>query len=159
MGEVVQGLSTVSARILALYRAGYSRSEIHRYLGKRYQHVRNVLVQAGYDKSQSDPPAEEGAPASSAFAVRDEIAEHARVTVGPGGRIVIPAPFRQALGLEEGDAVVIQLEDEELRLVSYETELRRIRELVSKHVPDGVSLVDELIEERRREAERELKGD
>ncbi|MBK8907996.1 MAG: AbrB/MazE/SpoVT family DNA-binding domain-containing protein [Rhodospirillales bacterium] len=159
MGEIVQGLPTVSARILALYRAGYSRSEIHRYLGKRYQHVRNVLVQAGYLKPQLDQPADGDTAGSSALEVQDDVAEHARVTIGPGGRIVIPAPFREALGLKEGDAVVIQLEDEELRLVSYETELRRIRELVSQHVPEGVSLVDELIAERRREAERELRGD
>ena len=35
---------TVSAKIRALDAAGYTRSQIANFLGKRYQHVRNVLV-------------------------------------------------------------------------------------------------------------------
>jgi hypothetical protein len=31
--------------------------------------------------------------------------------------------------------------------------------LIARHVPEGVSLVDELIAERRREAEREERGE
>lgn len=46
---VVEGLATKSAKIRALARAGYSRREIANYLGVIYQHVRNVLVQAGIE--------------------------------------------------------------------------------------------------------------
>ena len=74
------------------------------------------------------------------------------VNVGKGGRIVIPAPYRKALDIGEGD---IKLEGEELRIVSDETELRRIREMIAQYVPEGVSLVDELILERRREVAAE----
>lgn len=158
MGEIVRGLPTVSAKILALYRAGYSRSEIHRYLDKRYQHVRNVLVQAGYKKVQLDQPVDDDSQIEMSES-QGELADQMRVIIGPGGRIVIPAPYRQALNLDEGDAVVIRLDGEELHLVSYETELQRVRELVSRHVPAGISLVDELIAERRREAERELQDE
>lgn len=35
---------TVSAKIRALDAAGYTRSQIANFLGKRYQHVRNVLI-------------------------------------------------------------------------------------------------------------------
>lgn len=35
---------TVSSKIRALDAAGYTRSQIANFLGKRYQHVRNVLV-------------------------------------------------------------------------------------------------------------------
>jgi AbrB family looped-hinge helix DNA binding protein len=33
-----------------------------------------------------------------------------------GGRVVIPAEFRRALGLEEGDEVILRLVDSELRI-------------------------------------------
>lgn len=36
---------TVSGCIRALHAQGYTRGEIAVFLGKRYQHVRNVLVQ------------------------------------------------------------------------------------------------------------------
>ncbi len=79
--------------------------------------------------------------------------EQVSTVVGKGGRIVIPAPYRKALGIKEGDAVFIKLEGEDLRIVSDETEVRRVREMIDRYVPEGVSLVDELIRERRREAE------
>ena len=40
----IASLETVSAKIRYLNDEGYSRSEIARSLGKRYQHVRNVLI-------------------------------------------------------------------------------------------------------------------
>jgi AbrB family looped-hinge helix DNA binding protein len=75
-----------------------------------------------------------------------------RARLASGGRIVIPAEYRKALGLHEGDIVTMQLEDGEIRLYSFEEGLRRAQALVRELVPEGVSLVDELIAERRREA-------
>ena len=72
--------------------------------------------------------------------------------IGPGGRIVIPAAMRHELGLEPGDKVLFRLEDGNLRIVSREAALRRIRARLRKKVPPGVSLADELIRDRRREA-------
>ncbi len=46
---VIEGLTTKSAKIRALAQAGYSRVEIANFLGVIYQHVRNVLVQAGIE--------------------------------------------------------------------------------------------------------------
>ena len=46
----------------------------------------------------------------------------------------------------------MRIEGGELRVVSDETEVRRVREIVARHVPGGVSLTDELIRERCREA-------
>lgn len=40
----IEALQTVSAKIRYLDGEGYSRSEIAKALGKRYQHVRNVLI-------------------------------------------------------------------------------------------------------------------
>lgn len=69
-----------------------------------------------------------------------------------GGRVVIPAEIRQALGIKEGDLVCWELVDGEARLSTRATRLRRAQALVRRHVPEGVSLADELIAERRTEA-------
>src|SRR5690242_1162090 len=45
--DLTQGLPTTSAKIRALGEAGYKRAEIARFLGIGYQHVRNVLLDAG----------------------------------------------------------------------------------------------------------------
>ena len=75
--------------------------------------------------------------------------------MGQGGRIGIPARFRKALGLKAGDEVVLQLDQQEVRLCSRTEALRRAQERVTRAVPRGKSLAAELIAERRREAARE----
>ncbi len=44
MTTIVKGLETTSSKIRALHAKGYKRADIARFLEKRYQHVRNVLV-------------------------------------------------------------------------------------------------------------------
>jgi AbrB family looped-hinge helix DNA binding protein len=82
-----------------------------------------------------------------------------RVTVGPKGRVVIPARLRRELGIEEGEVLSIMLSEEgdSLELISPDAALKRIRRMFAEKVPPGVDLVQELIDERRAEAERELR--
>lgn len=77
------------------------------------------------------------------------------VRITEGGRIVIPAEFRRALGLNVGDELLMQLEDGELRLFTLEQGIKRAQETYRKYVPADRDLVDELIRERHAEAERE----
>ena len=77
------------------------------------------------------------------------------VRVGSNGRFVIPAEFRRALGVAEGDELLLRLVDGELRISSRAGAIRRAQELVRRHVPEGVSLVDELLDDRRAEAEQD----
>lgn len=72
-----------------------------------------------------------------------------------GGRIVIPAEYRRALNLNVGDDVVLSLDDGEIRIVSRKEALRRAQVLVRRYVPEGTSLSDELIRDRRDEASRD----
>jgi len=81
------------------------------------------------------------------------------VKIGPGGRIVIPAPMRRALGVGEGDHLQLHIDGEEIRIVSKDVAIRRIQDLVAEFAPPGVSLVDRLIEDRKREAEAEDRGE
>ena len=55
-----------------------------------------------------------------------------------------------------GDPVVLETRGDELYLRPYKPAIREAQAIIRKYIPDrDRSLVDELIEERRREAERE----
>ena len=78
------------------------------------------------------------------------------VRIAQGGRVVIPAEFRKALGVGIGDEMVIELQGEELRLRSRQDAIKRVQAIVRKYIPDeNRSLADELIAERREETARE----
>jgi AbrB family looped-hinge helix DNA binding protein len=79
----------------------------------------------------------------------------ARLRVNENGRVVIPAEFRKALGINAGDEVVLRMEDDELRITTLKRRIERAQRLVRKHVKLGTSLVDELIAERREAGKNE----
>jgi AbrB family looped-hinge helix DNA binding protein len=72
-----------------------------------------------------------------------------RQRVNENGRVVIPASFRKALGINIGDEVVLRMEDDELKITTLKRRVERAQRLVRKHVKRSTSLVDELIAERR----------
>jgi len=78
-----------------------------------------------------------------------------RQRVNENGRVVIPASFRKALGINIGDEVVLRMEDDELRITTLKRRVERAQRLVRKHVKQSMSLVDELIAERRQTARNE----
>jgi len=78
-----------------------------------------------------------------------------RQRVNENGRVVIPASFRKALGINIGDEVVLRMEDDELRITTLKRRVERAQRLVRKNVKRGMSLVDELIAERREAARNE----
>ncbi|HEX6511198.1 MAG TPA: AbrB/MazE/SpoVT family DNA-binding domain-containing protein [Chloroflexota bacterium] len=78
----------------------------------------------------------------------------AEVRVGPQGRLVIPATLRKELGLEPGERLVARLDEGRLVLERRQVILERLQRRFT-HIPPEVSLVDELIAERRAEARRE----
>ncbi|MDR3747645.1 MAG: AbrB/MazE/SpoVT family DNA-binding domain-containing protein [Acidobacteriota bacterium] len=81
--------------------------------------------------------------------------EETKVRVNENGRVVIPASFRQALGIRAGDELVLHLGVDELRITTMKHRIDQAKKLVRRHVKPGTSLVDELISERRRAAKRE----
>ena len=74
-----------------------------------------------------------------------------KVEVGKAGRIVIPVAMRNALGINEGDVLMVELQGQELRVVTYAENLRRLQASLAHLIRPGLSVVDELIEERRAE--------
>ncbi len=74
--------------------------------------------------------------------------------MGPQGRIVIPAHIRRVLGILPGETLIARVKDGQLVLEKPEQILARLQDTFAR-VPRDVSLVDELIAERREEARRE----
>ncbi len=67
------------------------------------------------------------------------------------GRVVIPIEIREALELTAGEEFEVVLEKNEIRLIPRSS----ILDYVMDHLQSGIddrSLVDELIDERRRES-------
>ena len=71
-----------------------------------------------------------------------------------GGRVVIPAKYRKAMGIKPGDELVLLLEEGEIRIVTAHQAIRQAQALVRRYVPKGRSLSKELIQERREEDAR-----
>jgi len=78
-----------------------------------------------------------------------------KTTLQEPGHLLIPLEYRQALGLRPGDEVILSLEGRELHVRAPGSAIRRAQQLVRKYVPEDHNLVDELIEERRRESRLE----
>jgi AbrB family looped-hinge helix DNA binding protein len=78
-----------------------------------------------------------------------------RLKITENGRVVIPAAFRKALGINPGDEIILRLDDDELRITTMKRRIERAQRHVRQYVKPGVSLVDELISERREAAKRE----
>ena len=66
-----------------------------------------------------------------------------------------PPVVLDADSVEDDTRLKIELTNGELRLRSFDTALKRVQEIVRRYVPEGVSLSEELIRERRAEAARE----
>lgn len=84
----------------------------------------------------------------------DERASY-RAKVDPSGRIVIPAELRIRLGIAEGDELIVESDGGHVVVKTSEQALKDAQAYFASFVPPGVSLVDELLRERRDEAARE----
>ncbi len=85
-------------------------------------------------------------------------AERFTLSLGERGRIVLPAPLRRRLGLQRGDRLIVTLDAEGgFRAVSAREQAQRLFGFYRDLAP-GRSLAEELIAERREEAQREQNG-
>ena len=74
------------------------------------------------------------------------------LTVGAKGRVLLTAGLRAAMGLKEGDRLVCDLLDGVLTVQSQPRAIRQVQLEMRALVPEGVSVVDEFIADKRREA-------
>ena len=78
-----------------------------------------------------------------------------RVKLVEGGKLVIPAAFRREMGVKPGDTLIVEMDAGELRVRSLPSAIQRVQARMRELNPEGRSLVDELIADRRAEAARE----
>ena len=81
-----------------------------------------------------------------------------RTKLGKGGRVSIPAAFRQDLHLETGDDIILHMEDNVIYLTTAQQALRKLQNKVKSYINStgqNISLADELITMRRNEAKSE----
>ena len=83
------------------------------------------------------------------------MAEQTRMRVGQNGRMVIPAAFRKAMGIEVGDEILLRMEDDELRITTQQRRIRRAQRRAQRYLKPRASLVEELLSERREAARNE----
>ena len=82
--------------------------------------------------------------------------EQVTLHVDNQGRIMLPSWWRKKEGIGPSSELCVALNEAgSLVIETREQGLRRARALVRKYVPEGARLSDELIAERRAEAERE----
>jgi len=81
--------------------------------------------------------------------------EETRVRVSQNGRLVIPASFRRALGINAGDEVLLRIRDDELRITTQQRRVQRAQHRARRYLKAGTSLVNELLTERREAAKHE----
>ena len=79
-----------------------------------------------------------------------------RVVMDVKGRVVLPRAIREAAGLTEGNGLMASVEaDGTIRLEKISARIARLQDSFAKYAIAGSLVSDELIAERRREAERE----
>jgi hypothetical protein len=168
MEAVARPHATVADKIRALAAAGAPRADIARFLGKRYQHVRNVLegdavaAGGGYVLGKADLSGvrDDGRPfdrdsGESAAYVERRGKDAFWLEVRPDGSLPVPHEVAELLGARPGRRVFAEISDGRLTLMSAGAALAEAQALVRKYIPAGRSLSEELIAERRAEAARE----
>jgi hypothetical protein len=165
--------STVADKIRALAAEGVPRADIARLLGKRYQHVRNVLEADAQSGAVAAPAA--GAAYVIGRADLSGVQEAARsfdrerdaayidrrtatalwLRVRQDGSLVLPEDIADSLGAQPGDKLFATFEQGALRIISADAAMKEASDIVCKYIPAHVNLADELIADRRAEAARE----
>ncbi|MDR3472053.1 MAG: hypothetical protein P4M09_10230 [Devosia sp.] len=144
--RLTAGLATKSDKIRVLGRHGVKTADIARYLGIRYQHARNVLVQGGLHRTdEDDAVADVGA---------DRRPRSAWAALEQGGRLTLPVNLMAACGLAVGP-VHLRLTVDGIEILSPQAALARAQAIAAPFVPGSKSVVDEFIAERHRDADHE----
>ncbi|HTX41694.1 MAG TPA: AbrB/MazE/SpoVT family DNA-binding domain-containing protein [Acidobacteriaceae bacterium] len=78
-----------------------------------------------------------------------------RLRLAENGRVVIPAEVRRELGVESGGEIILERQENGYRLTTRRQRIEEAQRYLRRFIKPGVSLVDELIAERREAAKHE----
>ncbi len=151
MRGAIAALPTKSAKIRELDARGYRRADIARFLGIRYQHVRNVL-------EHSIKSGEEGGLHERAEKRPAEIISMSRepgdvdaipLEIDTDGRLFLPKELRDAMIVGRSGKVAGRVVNGELHVIAPAVALGRAQRIAAKFKKSGESVVDEFLAERR----------
>ena len=147
---------TWADKIRALDAAGHTRAQIHKLLGKRYQHVRNVLEG---DKLGRRSAAQIRDTADREVGVKESGAIFEgihRLEVGSGGTVRLPQAVQDALGARSGGVLIGELQADRFVILSGRAAALKARALIQGlGLNPERMLSEELIAERRAESARD----
>jgi hypothetical protein len=160
MARIAKPHATVAGKIRALAGAGLPRADIARFLGKRYQHVRNVLEGdaqsggSGYVVGRADLSGlrDNGRP----FEREDNAAHIERrsphaywIEVKPDGTLSLPAEIVEILGAKPGERIFAEIEAGRVTMMSAEAAQAEADAIIAKYIQPGAQASDRLLEDRR----------
>lgn len=161
--------ATVADKIRALAGAGVPRADIARFLGKRYQHVRNVLEDdaqssGGYVLGKADLSGMRDN--GRAFEREDDATYIERrsptafwIAVKPDGTLPLPPEIVAVLDAKPGERVFAKISDGRVTLKSGDVATRDALAIVAKYSRPGRLVSESLVADRMAEAAREESGD
>ena len=72
------------------------------------------------------------------------------------GRLLIPAEWRRQLNLQPGQELILRFEDDRIVILGTRADaVKRVQAKIRQYIPAGRMLSEELLADRRDEAERE----
>ena len=165
LARIAEPHATVAGKIRALAGAGVPRADIARFLGKRYQHVRNVLE----DDAQSGSSAGSGYVLGKAdlSGVRDEARPFEReskdndayierrsptafwIEVRPDGTLPLPSEIAAVLGGKPGERVFAEIKEGRVMIMSGDAAEAEADAIIAKYIKPGTRGSDALLEDRR----------
>ena len=83
--------------------------------------------------------------------------EQTPCSVDNQGRITIPAAWRKAHRVEAGSVVLVTMRGDHLEIQTRDQALSEAQQIVAPYIKGKKPLVDQLLDERRREAKQETK--
>jgi len=79
-----------------------------------------------------------------------------RSRMNESGRLVLPKEIRELLGAKPGDVLIFSSDGSTVTVETFIQRAKRAQARICKLIPRDVSLVDELIAERREEFRKEM---
>jgi AbrB family looped-hinge helix DNA binding protein len=81
--------------------------------------------------------------------------EECKATIGPHGRVVVPAPIRKSLNWKEGTVLTFAVKDGQVVVSDQLAALRRFQDYAQSLIPLETDVLEDFLAERRAEARRE----
>jgi antitoxin component of MazEF toxin-antitoxin module len=142
--RLVADAPSLSEKIRILYDAGMPKADIARFIDRRYQHVRNVIMDYEKKKAAEAGESEGTGEALSARAADPNIEQ---LMLEKGGKVRLPQAWLERQGLAEGSAIICQVDSDGLRIMSREVAVRELAAIVKRSMPREAALLETLLKE------------